>query len=139
MIEGLQEAPQVIAHTKFLLAGTKDSLSTLIGILRPGNSNASAHLGSVLSDVRLQRALDSTKDLCDSFTKAISDYTTHSIGLGLSKRDRHKVNLHEGQIARFNRQLSGCQETITVAVTAVTLYVAVLPTNLLNHTNRKRG
>ncbi|KAK7917510.1 hypothetical protein PG985_011118 [Apiospora marii] len=125
VIDSLQEAPQVVSHSKFLLAGTEDTLRTLVGVLGPNNSIASAHMGSVLSDIRLQRALDSTKELCDGFTKTILGYTAHSTGTGgLSKRDRLKVNLHEGQVARFNRQLSGCQETITVAVTAVTLYVA---------------
>ncbi|KAK8037374.1 hypothetical protein PG991_000720 [Apiospora marii] len=124
VINGLQEAPQVIAHSKFLLAGTENSLSTLVRVLDPSYSNGSAHMGSILSDIRLQRALDTTRDLCDDFTKAISGYTVHSTELSLSKRDRIKVNLHEGQIARFNRQLSGCQDTITVAVTAATLIVS---------------
>ncbi|KAK8023724.1 hypothetical protein PG993_011790 [Apiospora rasikravindrae] len=126
-IDGLQEAPQVISHSRVLLSGTEDTLRALDGVLRSNSSNtttASTHLGAVLRDIRLQRALDSTKSLCDRFTAAISQYTAHSTGPALSKRDRLNVGLHASEIARFNRQLNGCQDTITVAVTAVTLLIS---------------
>ncbi|KAK8103018.1 hypothetical protein PG984_016164 [Apiospora sp. TS-2023a] len=124
VIDYLHEAPQVVSHSKFLLTRTEDSLSTLVDFLQ-SDARTSSHLGSVLNDIRLQRALDSTKELCDDFAKAISGYTAHSTDTGsLTKRDRLKVCLHEGQIRQFNRQLSGCQDTITVAITAVTLIVS---------------
>ncbi|KAK7946233.1 uncharacterized protein PG986_010554 [Apiospora aurea] len=133
VIDGLQEAPQVIVHSRALLSGTEDSLTALTAILKPtrsssssssSSSSTSTHLGAILRDIRPQRALDSTKLLCDNFTKAICQYTAHSRCSALSKGDRVNVSLHESEITRFNRQSNGCQDTITVAVTTVTLLIS---------------
>ncbi|KAK8070570.1 hypothetical protein PG997_010773 [Apiospora hydei] len=98
VIDGLQEAPQVVVHSRALLSGTEDSLSALTAILKPTSSSNSS--------------------------STMSRYTAHSTSSVLSKRDRVNVSLHESEITQFNRQLNGCQDTITVAITTVTLLIS---------------
>ncbi|KAH7303264.1 hypothetical protein B0I35DRAFT_472337 [Stachybotrys elegans] len=123
LVDGLVEAPQAIANSKTLLAGTQSSLDTLTGALAT-KGDMQAGFASVLQTINLHGVLLSTQDLCDRFKTTITNYTSHSTESRFSNRDRFLVNLHESQIVQFNDQLSGCQRTITLVVGAITLIMS---------------
>ncbi|KAK6860963.1 hypothetical protein PG995_004599 [Apiospora arundinis] len=123
LIDGLVEAPQTIANSKALVAGTQNSLDTLTGTLTT-SQDMQARFGCVLRSINLDKTLTSTQELCDKFNTAITKYTRHSADARLSNRDRLLVNLHESQIVQFNNQISGCQRTISLVIETIILIVS---------------
>ncbi|KAK8120308.1 hypothetical protein PG999_004428 [Apiospora kogelbergensis] len=123
LIDGLVEAPQTIANSKALIAGTQNSLGTLTGTLTT-SPNMQARFGSVLRSINIDQTLTFTQKLCDQFNTTIAKCTRHSTDSRLSNRDRLLVNLHESQIVQFNNQISGCQKTISLVIETVTLIVS---------------
>lgn len=120
-IDGLVEAPQAIAHSKTLLAGTQTALDGLKGTLTT-RQDPQARLGSVLQALELEQALRSTQQLCETFGTTIAKYTSRSTER-FSSRDRILVSFHESQIMRFNQQLGDCQKTLSLVIGTITLYV----------------
>lgn len=123
VIDGLVEAPQAIANSRTLLLGTQNTLDTLNGILKTDQDNQ-AKSESVLQLLTLDKTLGSTRELCVKFSDTITKYTRRSTDLRFSNRDRILVNLHESQIDDFNKQLSDCQQTISLIISTIVLYVS---------------
>ncbi|KAI0970712.1 hypothetical protein F4678DRAFT_436049 [Xylaria arbuscula] len=123
VIDGLVEAPQAIAHSKTLIAGTQNSLDTLSGTLTT-NQDMQAGFGAVLQSIDLDKTLTCTQELCDRFKTTIMKCTGHSADSRFSNRDRFQLYFQEPQIARLNNQLSGCQRTISLAIETITLIVS---------------
>ncbi|KAK6829364.1 hypothetical protein PG987_009948, partial [Apiospora arundinis] len=120
LLDGLVEAPQIIANSKALVAGTQNLLDTLTGTLTT-SQDMQARFGCVLQSINLDQTLTSTQELCDKFNTTMTKYTRHSTDARLSNRDRLLVNLHESQIVQFNDQISGCQKTISLVIETIIL------------------
>ncbi|KAK6857487.1 hypothetical protein PG995_006314 [Apiospora arundinis] len=123
LLDGLVEAPQIIANSKALVAGTQNLLDTLTGTLTT-SQDMQARFGFVLQSINLDQTLTSTQELCDKFNTTMTKYTRHSTDARLSNRDRLLVNLHESQIVQFNDQISGCQKTISLVIETIILIVS---------------
>lgn len=121
-IDSLVEAPQAIAHSKTLLAGTQTALDSLTGTLTT-TQDPQARLGSVLQALELEQTLRSTQQLCEKFGATIAQYTSHSTDGRFSSRDRISVGFHKSQIDQFNQQVGDCQKTLSLVVGTITLYV----------------
>lgn len=76
---------------------------------------------SILNEIQLGKALESITAFCQAFTAAIARLTSHSTESGFRKRDRFLVYFNEAQMARLNRDLSGCQRTLTMALSSITM------------------
>jgi hypothetical protein len=120
LVDGLADAPQSVSRSKSLLSQTQTTLGTLTRTLE--TNSASGVVGSVLKEIQLSKALESTQSLCQAFTAAITRFTSHSTDLHFSKRDRVVVYFSESKMNRLNRDLADCQRTITMALSSITLY-----------------
>jgi hypothetical protein len=120
IVDGLVEAPNIIADSKRLLSQTQNTLDTLSETLDTGTRTPSV-LESVLQKIKLNSTLESVQRLCGEFSETLIGYTKHSTDSGFGKRDRLIVSLHESKIARFNKQLGGCQGTMSLIVGSINL------------------
>ena len=120
VIDGLVDAPHAVSQSKSLLSQTQTTLGTLTRTLE--TNSTSGAVGSVLKEIELGKALDSTQSLCKEFATALTRFTSHSTDLRFSTRDRFIVQFNESKIKRLNRDLADCQRTITMVFSSITLY-----------------
>ena len=120
LVDGLANAPKVVAHSKSLLSETRSTLNGLKTSLTSGSA-PSAVLDSVLQEMRLGIALESARAVCDDFSETIRRFTNHSTDLRFSTRDRLMVTFRESTINRLNQQLGECQSTISLALVSINL------------------
>jgi len=125
-VDGIVDAPHSVSQSKGLLSQTQTTLGTLTRTLE--TNSASSAVGSVLKEIELGKALDSTQSLCKEFATALTRFTSHSTDLRFSTRDRFIVQFNESKIKRLNRDLADCQRTITMVFSSITLIVS-------NHTS----
>ena len=85
-------------------------------------NSASGAVDSVLNEVELSKALESTQSLCQEFTTTLTRFTSHSTDLRFSTHDRFIIQFNESKIKRLNRDLADCQRTITMVFSSITLY-----------------
>jgi len=120
LVDGLGNAPKVIAHSKKLLSETQSTLNGLKTSLTSGSA-PSAVLDSILQEIRLGVALESARAVCDEFSETIRRFTNHSTDLRLSKCDRLTITFRESTINRLNQQLGKCQRTISLTLVSINL------------------
>ena len=120
LIDGLVNAPKVVAHSKNLLSETQGTLNGLKNAITSGSA-PSAILDSILQEIRLGVALESARAVCDEFSETIRRFTNHSTDLKFSKRDRLAITFRESTINRLNQQLGECQRTISLALVSINL------------------
>jgi hypothetical protein len=120
VIDGFVDAPHTVSQSKSLLSQTQTTLGTLTRTLE--TNSASGAVGSVLKEIELGRALESTQSLCRDFATTLTSFTSHSTDLRFSTRDRFIVQFNESKIKRLNRDLADCQRTITMVFSSITLY-----------------
>jgi hypothetical protein len=120
LVDGLVDAPHSVSQSKSLLSQTQTTLSTLTRTLE--TNSAFGAVGSVLQEIELTKALESTQSLCQEFTITLTRFTSHSTDLRLSTRDRFIVQFNESKIKRLNADLADCQRTITMVFSSITLY-----------------
>ena len=125
IIDGLVEAPTVIADSRRRLSDTQDVLVLLQTQLRPHTESPdSSHLlDSLLQEVKLERSLELTRRLCDDFQVTLKGYTKHSSDSQISNRDRFSVHFHESTIRRFNTELSNCHSGLTTVLASINVSV----------------
>ncbi|KAK4097986.1 hypothetical protein N658DRAFT_499850 [Parathielavia hyrcaniae] len=122
VIDGLVDAPHSVSQSKSLLSQTQTTLGTLRRTLE--TNSASDAVDSVLEEIELSKALESTQSLCQDFATTLTRFTSHSTDLRFSTRDRVIVQFNESKIKRLNRDLADCQRTITMVFSSVTLIVS---------------
>ena len=120
MIDGLVDAPQSVSQSKSLLSQTQTTLGTLMSTLEANST--SQRVNSVLKEIELSKALESTDSFCQAFAVGMKTFTSHSTDSHFSKRDRLAIYFNESKISRLNRDLAGCQRTITMVLSSITLY-----------------
>jgi hypothetical protein len=120
VIDGLVDAPHSVLQSKSLLSQTQTTLDTLRRTLEAGS--ASGADDSVLEEMELSKALESTRSLCQEFSTTLTGITRHSTDSRFSTRDRFSVQFNEPKIKRLNRDLADCQRTITMVFSSATLY-----------------
>lgn len=120
VVDGLVDAPNVIADSKRLLSQTQNTLDTLKGTLTAGTRTPGV-LDSILQKIKLNSALESVQCLCNEFREKLMRYTSHSTDSRFGNRDRFTVSLHESKITRFNKQLGDCQRTISLVLVSINL------------------
>ena len=120
LIDGLVNAPKVVAHSKNLLSETQGTLNGLKNAITSGSA-PSAILDSILQEIRLGVALESARAVCDEFSETIRRFTNHSTDLRLSKCDRLTITFRESTINRLNQQLGECQRTISLTLVSINL------------------
>ena len=77
LVDGLQEAPKAIAHSKKLLSETQSTLEGLNDTLK-SECKTIAVLNSALQKIKFDIALSSTQGVCDKFGETIKGSTRHS-------------------------------------------------------------
>ncbi|KAK4237154.1 hypothetical protein C8A03DRAFT_16260 [Achaetomium macrosporum] len=122
VVDGLEAAPQSVSQSTSLLSQTQTTLGTLTRTLE--TNSAPGAVGSVLKEIELSKALESTKSVCQAFTAAMTRFTRHSTDSHFSKRDRFIVQFNESKIKRLNKDLADCQRTITMVLSSITLIVS---------------
>ncbi|KAL2136760.1 hypothetical protein VTI74DRAFT_1801 [Chaetomium olivicolor] len=122
LVDGLVDAPHSVSQSKSLLSQTQTTLGTLTRTLEA--NSASGTVGSVLKEIELSKALESTKTFCEAFTAVMTRFTSHSTDSHFSKRDRFVVYFNESKINKLNRDLEDCQRTITMVFSSITLIVS---------------
>lgn len=122
VIDGVHDAPQTIAHSKTLLCGTDSALGALTEILTD-NAHLHSEFDPVLQRLNLRNTLTETDELCKKFGDTLKKCTSRSTEASFSKRDRIYVNMHEAQVAQFNKKLTECQSTISLLTQTITVYV----------------
>ena len=130
LVDGLNNAPEAISHTKANLSTTQSALQTLKQNLTTENSAA---FDTLLQRFRVAEALEALHKECDRFSRKIKTYTKHSKDATFSKRDRIIVNFHESEINQFNGRLKDYRQIIMLVTTSMNLYVSryrVLPLRL---------
>lgn len=122
-VDGLVEAPTVIADSKRRLLETQDVLVLLQTELKSPTESLDSphHLDSLLQGVKLDRSLQLTRRLCDDFQVSLKGYTKHSSESKFSNRDRFSVHFHESSIRRFNAELSNCHSGLTTILSSLNL------------------
>lgn len=120
IIDGLVEAPQVIARSRLVLLGTENTLNMLQETLKP-SKDKQVELGSLLELIALDKTLSSTQEVCVQFNEKITEYTRRSSNTKFSNRDRILVNLHESKITSLKEELKVCQHTISLMIGTITL------------------
>lgn len=135
LIDGLADAPRFIADSKSVLSETRNTLDSLKGMLEMHAQTPSV-LGHALQKISLDFALQSTQRLCDEFSHTIAMYTSRSTDSTLARRDRLAVNLHESKFNKLNKQLGDCQQTISLALASIILFVLCLVTFEIHQADR---
>jgi hypothetical protein len=120
VVDGLVDAPHSVSHSKSLLSQTQTTLGTLTRTLE--TNSASGAVGSVLKEIELSKALESTQSLFQEFATTLTRFTGHSTDLRFSTRDRFIVQFNESKIRRLNSDLADCQRTLTMVFSSITLY-----------------
>lgn len=126
LIDGLKEAPQAIARSKSSLAETEKTVQALRETLT-ANFGPSSGLNSTLATIDLDGTLKSVHRLCGEFATAITGFTGHSTNDRFSKRDRIAVNFHESKMRNLDRQLGYCQQTLSMVLVSINLYILRSP------------
>lgn len=130
LVDGLNNAPEAISHTKASLSTTQNALQTLKHNLTTENSAA---FDMLLRRFRMVEALEGSHKECDRFSRKIETYTKHSKDVTFSKRDRFIVNFHDSEIKQFNGRLQDHWQAIMLVTTSMNLYVSsyiILPLRL---------
>ena len=130
LVDGLNNAPEAISHTKANLSTTQNALQTLEHNLTTEKSGA---FDALLQRLRVAAVLESSHKECDRFSRKIETYTKHSKDATFSKRDRFIVNFHESEIKQFNGRLQDHRQVIMLVTTSMNLYVSsqnILPLRL---------
>ncbi|KAI1178046.1 hypothetical protein F4777DRAFT_576354 [Nemania sp. FL0916] len=122
LIDGLVEAPKVVARSKAALLETQKTLSALQQMLIRASDSPSP-VGAVLQMLKLDETLKATQIFCDQFHDTIAGFTSHSTTGRFSKRDRITVTIRGSKINKFNRELGGCQGTISAVMEAINLII----------------
>ena len=119
-IDKLKEAPQVIAKSKSSLLKQK-SLDTLQQVI--WTTSEPSVLDSLLQKIDLKGTLTSVHGLCDEFAAAIEASTRHSTEGTFSKRDRVRTTFHEPKLMKLGRTLIDYQQTVSLVVVSINLWV----------------
>jgi hypothetical protein len=120
VVDGLVDAPRFVSQSRSLLSQTQTTLGALTRTLE--SNSAAGAVDSVLKEIGLSKALESTDFLCQEFTTAITRFTSHSTDSRFSTRDRFVVRFKESKINGLNKDLADCQRTITLVLSSITLY-----------------
>jgi hypothetical protein len=120
VVDGLVDAPRFVSQSRSLLSQTQTTLGALTRTLE--SNSAAGAVDSVLQEIGLSKALESTDSLCQEFTTAITRFTGHSTDSRFSTRDRFIVRFNESKINGLNKDLADCQRTITLVLSSITLY-----------------
>lgn len=119
VVDGIVDAPHSISQSKILLSQTQTTLGTLTQTLKANSTSVA--VGSILKEIELSKALESTDSFCQAFKSGMTGFTSHSTDSHFSKRDRFVVYLNESKMTRLNGDLAGCQRTMTMVLSSITL------------------
>jgi len=122
LVDGLVDAPRSVAQSKQLLAQTQTTLSALTRTLE--TDSASGTIASVLKEIGLSQALESTTSFCQASTVAMTKFTSRSTDSHFSRRDRFVVYFNKSKIDTLNKDLADFQRTITMVLSSITLIVS---------------
>lgn len=115
--------PDLLTHSKSILAQTEQALMLLNGILlkNQSESGVSKTLNAALRTTGLGSTLQSTHLLCEEFRTTLFKIIRNSTDGQSSKRDKTAMNTRDPDIRRFNEQLGDCQKRISSAVSSISL------------------
>lgn len=119
-IDGLVDAPRAISQTKSLLSQTETTLGMLTKTLEANSATGAVDL--VLKEIELDRALEYTATFCGVFMATVTRLTAHSTDTQFSRRDRCAIYFKESKLNKLNKDLAGCQRTISMVLSSIILY-----------------
>ncbi|KAM0426325.1 hypothetical protein ACHAPT_008365 [Fusarium lateritium] len=131
LIDGLVEAPRVIADTRRRLLDTQSTLGLLQTQLIT-HKEPPQILDSLLEQIRLSHSIELTRHLCDEFQDKLREYTQHSTPSNFSTRDKFVVNFHESTIRKINTELSNSHLGMTTVLASINL---ILSSHIANDIN----
>jgi predicted ATP-binding protein involved in virulence len=114
LVDGLPDAPRTITECGSLLYQIETALSTLERTLE-ANSESPTDLVSLIQEIELLKALKWINLVCQRLEAAVTRHSPDSVFT-----TRHSTV--ELRINTLKRDLVDCQATMTIVVSAITLY-----------------
>ncbi|KAF2272441.1 uncharacterized protein EI97DRAFT_504224 [Westerdykella ornata] len=123
LIDGLSEAPDVVADVASSLANIERPLAALEQ-LRISDEATSIAAKEDLRKAGVAEAVNKCGDVCNEFSKSLQKWTRRSSTTKLSLRDRLSVGMWNREKFRtLRRQLQWCEATVHFAVTSTQLMI----------------